>query len=213
MTARAVLLDMDGTLVDSTAVVERIWTEWAVRNNLAVDEVLHVIHGRQGHASMAILLPERAIEVNLHENAGMLERETADVDGVIEIPGAAVLLAAIANAPHALVTSANVPLATVRMHAAGLELPTVRVTAEDVTHSKPDPEGFLAAAALLGVEPADCIVFEDSPAGIAAGRAAGMRVIGVGAASFALNPDWAVTDLTELTTLVTPEGVTFTRHV
>ena len=205
MTARAVLLDMDGTLVDSTAVVERIWTEWAQRNNLAVDEVLHVIHGRQGHASMAILLPERPVEVNLEENAAMLERETADVNGVIEIPGAAALLEAIVDAPHALVTSANVPLATVRMEAAGLPMPAVRVTAEDVTRSKPDPEGFLAAAALLGVE--------HSPAGIAAGRAAGMRVIGVGAASFALVPDWAVTDLTELTVRSTPEGVEFTRAV
>ena len=213
MTARAVLLDMDGTLVDSTAVVERIWTEWALRNNLAVDEVLHVIHGRQGHASMAILLPERPVEVNLRENAGMLERETADVNGVIEIPGAAALLTAIADAPHALVTSANVPLATVRMDAAGLPMPSIRVTAEDVTRSKPDPEGFLTAAALLGVDPSECVVFEDSPAGIAAGRAAGMRVIGVGAASFALDPDWAVTDLTELTVRSTPEGVEFTRAV
>ena len=143
----------------------------------------------------------------------MLERETADVNGVIEIPGAAALLTAIADAPHALVTSANVPLATVRMDAAGLPMPSIRVTAEDVTRSKPDPEGFLAAAALLGVDPSECVVFEDSPAGIAAGRAAGMRVIGVGAASFALDPDWAVTDLTELTVRSTPEGVEFTRAV
>lgn len=210
MTARAVLLDMDGTLVDSTAVVERIWSEWAESNALDPAEVIEVVHGRQGHASMAILLPDRPHEINLEENIRLLERETADTEGVIEIAGAATLLEAIADVPHALVTSANVPLATARMTAAGLGMPVVRVTAEDVTRSKPDPEGFLAAASLLNVEPADCVVFEDSPAGIAAGRAAGMRVIGVGAAARSLEPDWAIDDLTALSARVTSDGVEFT---
>jgi sugar-phosphatase len=198
LTARALLLDMDGTLVNSDAVVERIWRGWAERHGLDGDEVMKVVHGRQGHASMAVLLPGRPMEQNLADNARMLEAETADTDGVIEIPGAAAFLASLDGVPHALVTSADVALSTVRMAAAGLPLPEVRVTAESVGASKPDPEGFLKAAAELGVDPADCVVFEDSGAGIAAGRAAGMRVVGVGPRAGIHAPDAVVPDLTRV---------------
>jgi sugar-phosphatase len=197
-TARALLLDMDGTLVNSDAVVERIWRRWAARHGLDGDEVMKVVHGRQGHASMALLLPGRSHEENLAENARMLAEETADTDGVIPVPGAPGFLASLRGLPHALVTSADTALATARMTAAGLPLPDVRVTAESVGASKPDPEGFLKGAAGLGVAPADCIVFEDSGAGIAAGRAAGMRVIGVGPRAAAHAPDAVVRDLTQV---------------
>ncbi|GHF72028.1 HAD-IA family hydrolase [Streptomyces thermodiastaticus] len=197
-TARALLLDMDGTLVNSDAVVERIWRRWAARHGLDGDEVMKVVHGRQGHASMALLLPGRSHEENLAENARMLAEETADTDGVIPVPGAPGFLASLRGLPHALVTSADTALATARMTAAGLPLPDVRVTAESVGASKPDPEGFLKGAASLGVAPADCIVFEDSGAGIAAGRAAGMRVIGVGPRAAAHAPDAVVRDLTQV---------------
>ncbi|WP_308493155.1 HAD-IA family hydrolase [Microbacterium terrisoli] len=179
-TADAVLLDMDGTLVDSTAVVERLWLEWAQRHDVDADEVLAVVHGRQGHESMAILLPARDPAINAAENAELLAAESADTDGVVAIAGAAELLAATVDAPHALVTSADERLAASRMGAAGLRMPVVRVTAEHVSRSKPDPEGFLRAATLLGVQPSRCVVFEDSETGIAAGLAAGMTVIGVG---------------------------------
>ncbi|MFB7495312.1 HAD-IA family hydrolase [Streptomyces sp. NPDC056161] len=196
LTARALLLDMDGTLVNSNAVVERIWRRWAERNGLDGDEVMKVAHGRQGHASMALLLPDRSVEQNLTDNARMLAEETADVAGVIEVPGAGAFLRALRGLPHALVTSADVALSTVRMAAAGLDLPELRITAESVGASKPDPEGFLKGAAELGVAPADCLVFEDSGAGIAAGRAAGMRVVGVGPRAEAHGPDVVVNDLT-----------------
>ncbi|MER7184738.1 HAD-IA family hydrolase [Streptomyces hyaluromycini] len=196
LTARALLLDMDGTLVNSDAVVERIWRRWSERHGLDGDEVMKVVHGRQGHASMAVLLPDRPVKQNLADNARMLAEETADVDGVVEVPGAAAFLASLAGLPHALVTSADVALSTARMAAAGLPLPAVRVTAESVGASKPDPEGFLKGAAELGVAPADCVVFEDSGAGIAAGRAAGMRVVGVGARAGVHGPDAVVRDLT-----------------
>ncbi|MFH9982948.1 HAD-IA family hydrolase [Streptomyces sp. NPDC017179] len=197
-TARALLLDMDGTLVNSDAVVERIWRRWADRHGLDGDEVMKVVHGRQGHASMALLLPDRPVERNLADNARMLAEETSDMDGVIPIPGAAEFLAGLRGVPHALVTSADVALSTARMAAAGLSLPDVRVTAESVGASKPDPEGFLKGAAELGVAPADCVVFEDSGAGIAAGRAAGMRVIGVGPRAGFHQPDAVVRDLTQV---------------
>ncbi|MGW2776030.1 HAD-IA family hydrolase [Streptomyces olivaceoviridis] len=198
LTARALLLDMDGTLVNSDAVVERIWRRWAERHGLDGDEVMKVVHGRQGHASMAVLLPDRPVEQNLADNARMLAEETADTDGVIEIPGARAFLSSLEGLPHALVTSADVALSTARMNAAGLPLPAVRVTAESVGASKPDPEGFLKGAAELGVDPADCVVFEDSGAGIAAGRAAGMRVVGVGPRAVFHEPDVAVRDLRQV---------------
>lgn len=109
LTARALLLDMDGTLVNSDAVVERIWRSWAERHGLDGDEVMEVVHGRQGHASMAVLLPDRPMERNLADNARMLAEETADMDGVVEIPGATAFLASLRGLPHALVTSADAP--------------------------------------------------------------------------------------------------------
>jgi sugar-phosphatase len=196
--ARALLLDMDGTLVDSGAVVMRVWGRWAARHGLPMERVEEVVHGRQGHESMAILLPDRPMAENVAENAQMLADETADVDGIVPIAGAPAFLAAIASLPHALVTSADVALATARMGAAGLRMPEVRVTAEDVSASKPDPEGFLKGAAELGFAPADCVVFEDSPAGVAAGLAAGMRVVGIGRATAGYGATVTVDDLTQI---------------
>ncbi|MEU5461603.1 HAD-IA family hydrolase [Streptomyces althioticus] len=204
--ARALLLDMDGTLVNSDSSVERIWRRWADRHGLDGDEVMKVVHGRQGYASMALLLPDRPMEQNYAENARLLAEETADTEGVVAIPGAREFLASLDGLPHALVTSADVALSTARMAAAGLEQPAVRITAESVGASKPDPEGFLKGAAELGVDPADCIVFEDSGAGIAAGRAAGMRVVGIGPRAGFHQPDVVVRDLTQVRVERTPEG-------
>lgn len=193
--ARAVLLDMDGTLVDSTAVVERLWLEWAEPHGLDPQQVLSVVHGRQGHQSMAIMLPDRDHAINLRQNEQMLARESTEVDGVVEITGAAALLGALRELPHAIVTSADVRLMTARMKAATLTVPAIAITAESVTDSKPHPEGFLKAAAMLGIEPADCVVFEDSEAGVQAGLAAGMRVIGVGRHAAAHGATHVVDDL------------------
>ena len=206
LTARAVLLDMDGTLVNSDAVVERIWRRWAGQHGLDGDEVMKVVHGRQGHASMALLLPDRPMEQNLADNARMLAEETSDMEGVVAVPGAREFLASLRGLPHALVTSADVALATARMAAAGLGMPGVRITAESVGASKPDPEGFLKGAAELGVAPEDCVVFEDSGAGIAAGRAAGMRVVGVGPRAGLHAPDALVRDLTGVRAEAAPDG-------
>ncbi|ALJ18705.1 HAD-IA family hydrolase [Microbacterium sp. No. 7] len=178
--AGALLLDMDGTLVDSHAVVERLWTEWSHAHGVDPARTLAIVHGRQGQDSMALLLPDRPHALNLAENRAMLQQETEQLEGVVALPGAAALLAALEGLPHALVTSATRPLAMARMGVAGVPMPPLAVTAEDVSASKPHPEGFLRAAALLGVEPAACVVMEDSENGIAAGLAAGMRVIGVG---------------------------------
>ncbi|MFJ7245548.1 HAD-IA family hydrolase [Kitasatospora sp. NPDC098652] len=212
-TTRALLLDMDGTLVNSDAVVERCWTRWAERHGLDPVAALTVVHGRQGHATMAELLPHRPVEENLTENERMLAEERADTEGVVQVPGADAFLASLAGLPHALVTSADLPLARVRMDAAGLPMPPVLVTAESVGASKPDPEGFLKGAAALGFAPADCVAFEDSGAGIAAARAAGMRVIGIGPRAAAHHPDALAPTLTAVTVTPSPDGtLTLTVH-
>ncbi|MEU1312332.1 HAD-IA family hydrolase [Streptomyces cinnamoneus] len=198
LTARALLLDMDGTIVNSDAVVERCWRRWAEEHGLDADEAMKIVHGRQGYATMAVLLPDRPMELNHEDNRRMLAAETADMDGVVPVPGAPAFMAALASLPHALVTSADGPLSRARMTAAGLPMPAVRITAESVSASKPDPEGFLKGAAELGFAPEECIVFEDSEAGIAAGRAAGMRVVGVGPRAAAHGPDVTVADLTQV---------------
>jgi len=206
LTARAALLDMDGTLVDSTAVVERLWWEWAAPHGLDQETVLRTVHGRQGWQSMAMLLPDRDHAINLEENQRMLARESAETDGVVEIPGAASLLRSLRGLPHAIVTSANVALMNARMGAAQLQVPELAITAERVTNSKPDPEGFLLAASALGFDPADCVVFEDSGAGIRAGLDAGMTVIGVGPHAPSFGPAHHVDDLTHVSITSSGDG-------
>lgn len=207
LTASAVLLDMDGTLVNSDAVVERSWRRWAARYGLDGAYVYAISHGRQGHETMAGLLPGRSREQNLAEARELAAAEAADVDGVIPVPGASWFLAALAGVPHALVTSATDAIARVRMGAVGLPLPPVMVTADQVSAGKPAPEGFLKAAATLGVDPADCVAFEDSAAGLAAAKAAGMRTIGIGQRALAHKPELHAKDFTDLRLETAPGGV------
>jgi mannitol-1-/sugar-/sorbitol-6-phosphatase len=206
LTVRALLLDMDGTLVNSDAVVERCWAEWAEGHGLDPAEVLKVVHGRQGWATMAELLPGRPMELNHAENDLMLARETEDTEGVVPVPGAPAFMAAAGAVPHALVTSADEALVRARMEAAGLPVPAVRITAESVSASKPDPEGFLKGAAALGFPPGECLAFEDSEAGVAAARAAGVPVVGVGPRAAAHGPDVHVPDLSGLSLTHTSDG-------
>jgi sugar-phosphatase len=194
--ARALLLDMDGTLVNSDAVVERLWAEWASEHGVAWNAVEPLLHGRQGWLTMSLLLPDRPHGENLADEARMLDASREDTAGVVAVPGAAAFLAGLAGIPHALVTSADDDLARRRMAAAALPFPGVAVTAEMVAASKPDPEGYLLAASKLGALPAECLVLEDSEAGITAGLAAGARVLGVGERAASCAPTYWVPDLT-----------------
>ena len=178
LTARAVLFDMDGTLVDSTAIVEQVWGEFAVRYDLDIAEILRTSHGVQAGDTVRRFAPPGTDVVALTAELGAMER--VRTEGIVALPGAADLLRSLPADSVALVTSADRILADIRMGAAGLAMPATAVTADLVTRGKPHPEGYLRAAELLGVDPADAVVFEDAPAGIAAGLAAGIRTVAIG---------------------------------
>lgn len=180
---RAILSDLDGTLVDSTEAVLRVWHGWMRDRGLPVTPPERHPHGIPARRVVEMLAPELDAAAEARE---LERREIADLDGVRALPGAEALLAAAAALPGrdlgiavAVVTSCTVPLALARLGAAGLPEPRTMVTAERTARVKPDPDPYLLGAELLGVAPADCVVLEDAPAGIAAGRAAGMQVVAV----------------------------------
>ncbi|TDT62632.1 sugar-phosphatase [Frigoribacterium sp. PhB116] len=180
LTARAVVFDMDGTLVDSTALVERIWTEWCGPLGLHPGEVLAFAHGRQTADTVRRFLPELDEEAVLRHVDALLSVEGEAPDGVVEIPGAAAFVAALPGQLVALVTSAPGNIARTRTAVAGVGLPAVVLASEDVPVGKPAPDGYLRAAELLGVDPGDVVVFEDAEAGLQAARASGAQVVVVG---------------------------------
>ena len=172
----AVLFDMDGTIVDSRAIVERTWIGWATEHGIPVETVLAQAHGRRTLETMQILAPHLATEAE----AARLDAQEAEVDGgETAIPGALDLLSALPASRWAVVTSAGRALAMRRIEGVGLPVPRVVVGADDVRVGKPSPEGYLQAAERLGVPASRCIVIEDTPAGAEAGRSAGARVIGL----------------------------------
>jgi mannitol-1-/sugar-/sorbitol-6-phosphatase len=171
---RGVLFDLDGVLVDSTPAVARVWTIWAKKHGFDPQETVRKAHGRPSLATIRELLPNAD---HAAENAIVEGMEIEDVEDVVALPGAAELLRALPAEKWTVVTSCTRRLALVRLRAACLPIPAKLVTSNDITNGKPHPEPFLQGAKLLGFAPPQCVVFEDAPAGIRAGRAAGMRVI------------------------------------
>jgi sugar-phosphatase len=173
---RAVLFDIDGTLVDSTPVVERSWRTWAQEFGVDADELMRVCHGRRTEDTVAdFVTPQRRAAAV----ARLQALELADFDGVTALPGAQQLLEELPRRRWAAVTSGERPLMTARLEAARLPIPDILICAEDVAAGKPSPEGYLQAAAGLGFDASQCVVVEDAPAGIAAGLAAGAQVLAV----------------------------------
>jgi len=185
---KAFLFDMDGVLVDSRAVVERTWQRWAAeRHPIDLVKLLHVAHGRKARDTLLIMAPSLATD---EEVAWLDATELADVEGLSVLAGAKELVAALPRDRWAIVTSCGRDLARLRLGSVGLPEPDALIVAEEVKRGKPAPDGYRLGAERLGFEPRDCIVFEDAPAGVAAGKAAGARVL-------ALTTNYAPRDLQE----------------
>jgi len=172
----AILFDLDGVLVNSTGSVTRQWRRWAEDNNIDPQRVLDIAHGVRTIEIVRRLAPH----IDAEAEALMLEkREAEDQEGVSVMSGAADLLASIPEGRWCVVTSGTRYLATARLKLGNLPIPNVLVSADDVSKGKPDPEPYLTGARLLGVNPKDCLVIEDAPAGIRAAHAGGMKAIGI----------------------------------
>ncbi|MGR4971588.1 HAD family hydrolase [Pseudomonas sp. LARHCG127] len=172
---RAFLFDMDGTLLNSIAAAERIWTRWALSHGVDVATFLPTIHGVRAIDTIA---RQQLPGVDAEAQAEQITREEIeDVEGVVQVPGALAFLESLPPERWAIVTSAPMALALRRMEAAGIPRPAVMVTAEDVSDGKPNPTCYRLAAERLHVAPQECLVFEDAEAGIRAGEAAGADVL------------------------------------
>jgi sugar-phosphatase len=171
---KGVLFDMDGILISSIGSVERSWTKWANLHQVDAALTLETAHGRRAIETISMLCPDLDSEAELKV---IEDIEIADNEGLTVLPGVARLLAALPADRWTVVTSATERLARIRMAACGIAVSRRLVTAEHVTRGKPHPEPFLAGAALLGVAPSECVVFEDSASGAIAGRAAGCTVV------------------------------------
>ncbi|GAA2223349.1 HAD family hydrolase [Streptomyces nogalater] len=211
--AHALLFDNDGTLVSSLDSVERCWSRWAGEYGITAEEFGRVeLHGRPAVEIVADLLPAHLVPEAV-ARVEQLEVEDVPNGGVRLLPGTRDFLDALPADRWAVVTSATRRLAEARLGAVGIA-PKALVSADDVTRGKPDPEPYLLAARQLGADPAHCVVFEDAPAGLRAGRAAGMTTVALATTHRAadLDADLVVDDLSALSALVTDRGVTISRR-
>jgi len=197
LTCAAVLFDSDGVLVDSDASVTRAWRRWAAEYGLDADRVVAAVHGRRASDSVAALV-DAAVRAEALRAINAYELE--DAASVTAIAGARELVARMPPASWAVVTSGVPALARARLGAAGIGLPEVLVSADDVPQGKPAPDGYAAAARALGFGPADAVVVEDAASGVQAARAAGVAaVLGVGARALETDADVVVADLRAVT--------------
>ena len=173
---RAILFDLDGVLVDSAERVEKTWRDWATRHRLDPEHVIAMAHGRRTIETLRLVAPELSTDAEL---AVLESSEATNPEGVYEIAGARELLQLLPASRWGVVTSGIRAVAEFRLRYTGLPLPAVMICADEITRGKPDPEGYLTAAARLGHSAADCIVVEDAPVGIESAHAAGMRTIAI----------------------------------
>ncbi|MDI6518000.1 HAD family hydrolase [Streptomyces coelicoflavus] len=206
--AQALLFDNDGTLVSSLDSVRRCWTRWAVEYGITAEQFGRVeLHGRPAAEIAADLLPTARVAEAV-ARIEQLEVEDVPGGGVHLLPGTREFLDALPADRWAVVTSATRRLAEARLDAVGI-LPKTLIAADDITRGKPDPGPYLLGARALGVDPAACVVFEDAPAGLQSGRAAGMRTVALATTHPAgeLDADLVVEDLSALSALVTDAGI------
>ncbi|CAO3402963.1 HAD-IA family hydrolase [Azospirillum palustre] len=204
---RAILFDMDGTLIDTKGPVERSWRAWAARHDLDPEAILAVCHGVRSIETVRRFAPAGA---DIDDEVRLVEEcYTSDTEGVRAVPGALELLQSLPRHRWAVVTSAPHDMARKRIAQAGLPLPDLLIGADNVTQGKPHPEGYRTAAETLGFDPRDTVVFEDAPAGLAAGNAAGAWVIGLTTtlAAHELDGNLSLPDLTALRVRVDEDGL------
>jgi sugar-phosphatase len=177
----AILFDLDGVLVDSTASVDREWRTWAREQGVDEEKVIAIAHGVRTIEVIRSMAPHLDAEAEVRR---LESREADHQEGVAVMPGAAELVRGVPDGRWCVVTSGTRPLAAARLRWAGIPVPKVMITADDVVNGKPDPEPYLKGASGLGFDPRECLVIEDAPAGIQSARAGGMKVIGM-ASTFA----------------------------
>ena len=204
ISCKALLVDMDGVLVDSTPAVARVWSRWALKHNLDPDQVVRFAHGRTSLTSIRELLPHADLATHVAENRWMEQSEIAEIDDVVALPGAQQLLATVPSSQIAVVTSSTRALAEVRLRTTNLWPHIVHlITASDIQRGKPDPEPYLKGAASLHFDPQSCVVIEDAPFGVRSGKAAGAHVLGLRTTvddQTLLNAgaDWIINDLSSV---------------
>ena len=170
----AILFDLDGVLVDSTRSVTRQWRRWAAEQGINPDEVVSIAHGVRTIEVIRRLAPHLPLQEEVNK---LVAREAADTDGVSVMPGAAELLRSIPNGRWCVVTSGTRALALARLQLGKLPVPEVLITADEVANGKPHPEPYLKGAKRLGLDPGQCMVIEDAPAGIRSAHGGGMKVV------------------------------------
>jgi sugar-phosphatase len=207
ITTRGILFDMDGVLISSTGADERCWLRWAKHHNMEGAFSLQSTHGRRAVDTLRALRPDLDPVI---EQRRLEDYDAEDYSGLVILPGVETLLASLPADRWTIVTSATVRLLEGRLRHAGLPVPKVLVPAERVSNGKPHPEPYLTGAQLLGLAPADCLVIEDSPAGVTSGKAAGSRVLAVLSSHTRdqlPGADWYIQSLAQLTARALPDGL------
>jgi sugar-phosphatase len=203
---RGVLFDMDGVLMSSLGSVERSWHKYALSRDLDPEIAIKTAHGRRAIETIRHLRPDLD---DVAELRVIEDLEVEDNEGLVVLPGVQRMLAALPEDSWAIVTSATERLARSRLAFAGIKIPRHFITGDTVTHGKPHPEPYLRGAALLGAAPQDCVVVEDAPAGVAAGKAAGCKVLAVlttHAPEALFEATWRVPTLADVETIPQPDG-------
>ena len=211
----ALLFDLDGVLINSTPAVARVWRRWALEHGFNAEEVVARAHGRPSLTTVREYLPNADHEA---ENREVERREIEDLEGVVPLPGALNLLASLPEDRWTIVTSSTRPLAEVRIKAAGLPLPRTMITSNDIRHGKPHPEPYLKGASVLGFPAEECVVLEDVPAGVRAGKSAGARVIAFTTTVQAsgleeAGADWTLNNCADLQLLDRASGLRLGLHL